>query len=56
MLGCVVLVILLEVGVALVESFLISFIAGLLGIGVSFKVIFFVMLIINLFIKGGSSK
>lgn len=56
MLGYVVLVILLGVGVTLVESFLISFIAGLLGIGVSFKVIFFVVLIINFFLKGGSSK
>lgn len=38
------------------EFFLIVFVAGLLGIGVSFKVIFFVMFVINFFIKGGSSK
>ena len=56
MFGYLVLVIIVGVGEALAESFLISFIAGLLGIGVSFKVIFFVMLIFNLFIKGGSSK
>jgi site-specific recombinase len=40
----VVLAILILAGVTLVESFLIVFVAGLLGIGVSFKVIFFVML------------
>jgi len=28
----------------------------ILAIGVSFKVIFFVMFVINFFIKGGSSK
>ena len=50
----VVLAILILAGVTLVESFLI--VAGLLGIGVSFKVIFFVMFVINFFIKGGSSK
>lgn len=37
----VVLAILILAGVTLVESFLIVFVAGLLGIGVSFKVIFF---------------
>ena len=56
MLGYVLLVILVTAGVTLVESFLIVFVAGLLGIGVSFKVIFFVMFVINFFIKGGSSK
>lgn len=48
----VVLAILILAGVILVESFLIVFVAGLLGIGVSFKVIFFVMFVINFFIKG----
>ena len=48
----VVLAILILTGVTLVESFLIVFVAGLLGIGVSFKVIFFVMFVINFFIKG----
>lgn len=38
------------------REFLIAFVAGLLGIGVSFKVIFFVMFVINFFIRGGSSK
>lgn len=52
----VVLAILILAGVILVESFLIVFVAGLLGIGVSFKVIFFVMFVINFFIKGSSSK
>lgn len=41
MFGYVLLVILVTAGVTLVESFLIAFVAGLLGIGVSFKVIFF---------------
>lgn len=47
----VVLAILILAGVTLVESFLIVFVDGLLGIGVSFKVIFFVMFVINFFIK-----
>lgn len=51
MFGYVLLVILVTAGVTLVD-----FVAGLLGIGVSFKVIFFVMFIINFFIRGGSSK
>lgn len=50
----VVLAILILAGVTLVESFLIVFVAGLLGIGVSFKVIFFVMFVINFFIKRGA--
>lgn len=41
MFGYVLLVILVTAGVTLVESFLIAFVAGLLGIGVFFKVIFF---------------
>lgn len=56
MFGYVLLVILVTTGVTLVESFLIAFVAGLLGIGVSFKAIFFVMFIINFFVRGGSSK
>lgn len=56
MFGYVLLVILVTAEVTLVESFLIAIVAGLLGIGVSFKVIFFVMFIINFFIRGGSSK
>lgn len=56
MFGYVLLVILVTARVTLVESFLIAFVAGLLGIGVSFTVIFFVMFIINFFIRGGSSK
>lgn len=51
MFGYVLLVILVTAGVTLVESFLIAFVAGLLGIGVSFKVIFFVMFVINFFIR-----
>lgn len=38
MFGYVLLVILVTAGVTLAESFLIAFVAGLLGIGVSFKV------------------
>lgn len=53
--GYILLLILVTVGVTLVESFLIAFVAGLLGIGISFKVIFFVMFVINFFV-GGSSK
>ena len=56
MFGYVLLVILVTAGVTLVESFLIAFVAGLLGIGGSFKVIFFVMFIINFFIRGGGSS
>lgn len=56
MFGYVLLVILVTAGVTLAESFLIAFVAGLLGLGVSFKVIFFVMFVINFFIRGGSSK
>lgn len=56
MFGYVLFVILVTAGVTLVESFLIAFVAGLLGIGVSFKVIFFVMFVINFFVGGGSSK
>ena len=56
MFGYVLLVILVTAGVTLVESFLIAFVAGLLGIGVSFKVFFFLMFVINFFIRGGSSK
>lgn len=37
MFGYVLLVILVTAGVTLAESFLIAFVAGLLGIGVSFK-------------------
>ena len=52
----VVLAILILAGVTLVESFLIDFVAGLIGNRVTFKVIYFVMIVINFFIKGGSSK
>lgn len=41
MFGYVLLVILVTAGVTLVESFLIAFVAGLLGIGVFFLRLFF---------------
>lgn len=52
--GYLILALLWMVGVTLVESLIIAFIAGLLGIGISFKVIFFVMMIINFFVRGGN--
>lgn len=52
--GYLILALLWMIGVTLVESLIIAFIAGLLGIGISFKVIFFVMMIINFFVRGGS--
>ena len=52
--GYLILALLWVVGVTLVDSLVIAFIAGLLGIGISFKVIFFVMLVINFFVRGGS--
>lgn len=51
--GYLILALLWMVGVTLVESLIIAFIAGLLGIGISFKVIFFAMMIINFFVRGG---
>lgn len=51
--GYLILALLWVVGVTLVDSLVIAFIAGLLGIGISFKVIFFVMLVINFFCKRG---
>lgn len=52
--GYLILALLWMLGVTLVESLVIAFIAGLLGIGISFKVIFFVMMVINFFVRGGS--
>ena len=47
----ILLLIFIVAGVSLVESWVIAFIAGLLGIELSFKVIFFVVFIFNLFFK-----
>ena len=52
--GYLILALLWVVGVTLVDSLVIAFIAGLLGIGISFKVIFFVVLVINFFVRRGS--
>ena len=47
----ILLLILIVAGVSLLESWVIAFIAGLFGIELSFKVIFFVVFIFNLFFK-----
>lgn len=47
--GFIIFAVLVGVAISLVESFVIAFIASLLGINISFKNIFFVVFIINLF-------
>lgn len=42
--------------ISLVESWIIAFIAGLLSIEISFKLIYFVVFVFNLFFSRGSSK
>lgn len=42
---------LIELGISLVESFVISWIACILGINIAFKVILFVVFIVNLFLS-----
>jgi hypothetical protein len=42
--------------ISLVEAWIIAFIAGLLSIEISFKLIYFVVLVFNLFFSGGSKK
>lgn len=46
----ILLFILIELGISLVESFVISWIACILGINIAFKIILFVVFIINLFL------
>lgn len=41
---------LIELGISLVESFVISWIACILGINIAFKIILFVVFIANLFL------
>lgn len=47
----ILLFILIELGISLVESFVISWIACILGINIAFKIILFVVFIINLFLS-----
>lgn len=37
--------------ISFVEAWLIAFVAGLLGIQIAFKIIFFIVLIVNLFFR-----
>lgn len=46
----ILLFILIELGISLVESFVISWIACILGINIAFKIILFVVFIANLFL------
>jgi hypothetical protein len=46
----ILLFVLIELGISLVESFVISWIACILGINIAFKIILFVVFIINLFL------
>lgn len=47
----ILLFVLVELGISLVESFVISWIACILGINIAFKIILFVVFIINLFLS-----
>lgn len=44
------LFVLIKLGISLVESFVIAWIASIFGIKLAFKIIFFVVFIINLFL------
>lgn len=46
----ILLFVLIELGISLIESFVISWIACILGINIAFKIILFVVFIINLFL------
>nr|DAJ78331.1 MAG TPA: hypothetical protein [Bacteriophage sp.] len=46
----ILLFVLIELGISLVESFVISWIACILGINIAFKIILFVVFIANLFL------
>lgn len=52
--GYILLAILIDVGISFVESFVIAFLAGLFGLDIQFKIIFFVVVIFNLFFNGSS--
>lgn len=43
--------VLIKLGISLIESFVISWIACILGINIAFKIILFVVFIINLFLS-----
>lgn len=46
----ILLFVLIELGISLIESFVISWIACILGINIAFKIILFVVFIANLFL------
>lgn len=46
----ILLFVFIELGISLIESFAISWIACILGINIAFKIIFFVVFIANLFL------
>lgn len=46
----ILLFVLIELGISLIESFVISWIACILGINIAFKIILFVVFIVNLFL------
>lgn len=47
----ILLFVLIELGISLIESLVISWIACILGINIAFKIILFVVFIINLFLS-----
>lgn len=51
-----VLVFALVIGMTWVEAWIIVWIAGLLSISIPFNYVFFIMLVINFFIKSGTSN
>jgi hypothetical protein len=55
MIGIILLAIVLILLGALIETGLIIFIASLFSIKLKFKIVFFIVLIFNLFFKGGAS-
>lgn len=53
--GFILFSLLVGLAITLVDSYIVAFIAGLLGLDIPFKIIFFVILLINLFIRKGSN-
>ena len=47
----ILLFVFIELGISLIEIFVISWIACILGINIAFKIIFFVVFIVNLFLS-----
>lgn len=48
----ILLLILAVLGITWVESLVIAILASIFGLTVSFKLIFFIMLVVNVFVKG----